>query len=83
MEEGTKILIPVYAIHHDPEYYPDPERFDPDRFTEENKVSRDHFTYLPFGEGPRVCIGKEHSCLIYYIRQYYIYFVNLISLYQQ
>jgi cytochrome P450 family 6 len=58
LDEGTKVLIPVYAIHHDPKYYPDPERFDPNRFTDISKSTRQHFTYLPFGEGPRVCIGK-------------------------
>ncbi|KAJ9583121.1 hypothetical protein L9F63_022535 [Diploptera punctata] len=63
LEEGTKVLIPVYALHHDPQNYPDPERFDPDRFSEDNKNSRDHFTYLPFGEGPRVCIGFRYGVL--------------------
>lgn len=63
LQEGTKVLIPVYAIHHDPKYYPDPERFDPDRFTDISKSSRQQFTYLPFGEGPRVCIGFRYGML--------------------
>ncbi|PSN52605.1 Cytochrome P450 6k1 [Blattella germanica] len=63
LDTGTKILIPVYALHHDPENYPEPEKFDPDRFTDDNKNSRDHFTYLPFGEGPRVCIGFRYGVL--------------------
>jgi hypothetical protein len=58
LREGTLVYIPVMGIHHDPKYYPEPERFDPERFTEENKNSRPHFTYLPFGDGPRMCIGK-------------------------
>lgn len=55
---GDKLLIPAYSIHHDPKYYPNPEVFDPERFTEENKASRPHGTFLPFGDGPRICIGK-------------------------
>src|SRR5690349_509478 len=51
--KGTTIEIPVYAIHRDPEYYPEPEKFDPERFTPENVKTRKPFTYLPFGEGSR------------------------------
>jgi cytochrome P450 family 6 len=58
LEKGMTTIIPVLALHHDPKYYPDPERFDPERFNEDEKKKRHHYVYLPFGEGPRICIGK-------------------------
>jgi cytochrome P450 family 6 len=58
LEKGMTTIIPVFALHHDPKYYPDPERFDPERFNENEKSKRHHFVYLPFGEGPRICIGN-------------------------
>lgn len=63
LRKGTPVYLPVMGIHHDPQYYPEPERFDPERFTEENKKSRPHFTYLPFGEGPRNCIGMRFGLM--------------------
>ena len=58
LEKGMPTVIPVYALHHDPKYYPEPDRFDPERFNEDEKAKRHHYVYLPFGEGPRICIGK-------------------------
>ncbi|XP_031354343.1 cytochrome P450 9e2-like [Photinus pyralis] len=55
--------IPIYAIHRDETYYPEPVKFDPERFSEENKHKIKPFTYLPFGVGPRNCIGSRFALL--------------------
>jgi cytochrome P450 len=58
LKPGDGVYIPIYALHHDPDYFPDPEKFDPERFSDENKGNINPFAYLPFGSGPRNCIGK-------------------------
>lgn len=60
-EMGTKLWIPVYALHHDADYYPKPEEFDPERFTPERIAKRNNSTYLPFG--PRNCIGLRFGMM--------------------
>ncbi|KAJ8916089.1 hypothetical protein NQ315_004455 [Exocentrus adspersus] len=63
LEEGTAVLFPTMGIHRDPQYYPDPERFDPERFSDENIGNIKPYTYFPFGLGPRSCIGSRFALL--------------------
>ncbi|XP_317263.2 probable cytochrome P450 6a14 [Anopheles gambiae] len=63
LPKGLNIIVPVYAIHYDPQHYPEPERFDPDRFTPEGCRQRAPYTFLPFGAGPKICIGYRQGKL--------------------
>ncbi|XP_029651601.1 cytochrome P450 3A14 [Octopus sinensis] len=56
---NISINIPIHALHHNPKYWPNPEKFDPDRFSEEAQKTHTKFAYLPFGAGPRICIGMR------------------------
>lgn len=60
---GTQVMVGVYAMHHDPALWPDPERFDPDRFDSFRLSGGDRWRYLPFGGGPRSCIGDHFAML--------------------
>ena len=59
----TLIFITPFITHRDPNYWPDPERFDPDRFAPEPVSSRPRHIYYPFGEGPHVCIGNNFALM--------------------
>lgn len=63
LEKGTGIWVPIFGLHRDPEYFPDPERFDPDRFLPEEIKNRNPAVYMPFGDGPRQCIGIRFAML--------------------
>ncbi|XP_055696959.1 probable cytochrome P450 9f2 [Phlebotomus papatasi] len=62
-EKDNIMWIPVHAFHRDPNHYPDPEKFDPERFNDENKSKIDPNTYIPFGLGPRNCIGSRFALM--------------------
>ena len=58
---GSTILVSPWVVHHDPRYYPDPFRFDPQRWTPERLAARPKFSYFPFGGGHQRCIGESFS----------------------
>jgi cytochrome P450 len=58
VEKGVDVTVPITSLHYDPRYFSDPDRFDPERFNDENKAKILPGTYLPFGIGPRNCIGR-------------------------
>ncbi|CAG7833968.1 unnamed protein product [Allacma fusca] len=61
VKKGMRLLIPINSIHHDEKYYPDPEKFNPEHFSAENKAKRHPYAYLPFGQGPRNCIAMRFA----------------------
>jgi cytochrome P450 len=59
--QGSLVVVSPYLVHHDPRWYPDPERFDPERWRPEAAVERPKFSYFPFGGGTRMCIGEQFA----------------------
>jgi cytochrome P450 len=60
---GTFVYVPVYAVHRHEEFWDRPDLFDPDRFTPEAIKTRDRYVYLPFGAGPRICVGMSFALM--------------------
>jgi len=58
--KGTYVGIAAAGIHRDEKYYPNPNQFDPERFNAENKAQRHQYAHMPFGHGPRNCIGTYY-----------------------
>ncbi|XP_046870586.1 thromboxane-A synthase isoform X2 [Hypomesus transpacificus] len=59
LPKGATLEIPAGFLHYDPEHWPEPDKFIPERFTPEAKANRHPFVYLPFGAGPRSCVGMR------------------------
>lgn len=60
---GANLIVGIFALHRDPALWEEPERFDPDRFLPERSAGRDRWCYLPFGGGPRSCVGDHFAML--------------------
>lgn len=72
IKPGDAFWIPIHAIHNDPKNFPNPDKFDPERFSDANSGSIGSAVYLPFGSGPRNCIGSrfalmEMKAILYHI----------------
>lgn len=72
IEKGKSVIFSIVGLHNDPQYFPNPAKFDPERFSDENRHNIKPNTYLPFGIGPRNCIGSrfalmEMKTIVYYL----------------
>lgn len=70
--KGDQLWIPVHCYHHDQDYWSEPDKFDPERFSEENKSNINPAHYIPFGMGPRQCIANRFSLLEGKVAFYYL-----------
>jgi cytochrome P450 len=63
VKPGDLVVLCMYAVHHNADYFPDPEKFDPERFSPDRESQIPRYAYLPFGAGPRVCIGSGFALM--------------------
>lgn len=82
VEIGTNVVMPIFGMHHDPKHFPEPEKFIPERFSDENKDTINPYVYMPFGHGPRKCIGNRFALmetktlLVHVLRKFRIKFTD-------
>lgn len=80
IEKGVSVMIPTYGLHHDERFYPEPDKFDPERFSDEKKINIIPGSYIPFGLGPRNCIGmkaiqeENNLILVFFTFSLYLHF---------
>jgi cytochrome P450 len=63
LKKHSVVFMPLYVLHHDSRWWKQPEQFDPERFSAENEPNIPKYAYLPFGGGPRVCIGNHFAMM--------------------
>lgn len=79
INEDVKVLIPIQALHRDPKYFENPDQFDPERFNDGAvKEYMRKFVYLPFGEGPRACVGELIHFYVSKLSSSFIRFTKII-----
>lgn len=63
LPSGTMIILPPISVHRRPNYYPNPHKFDPDRFLPEECANRHAYSFIPFSAGPRNCLGQKFAII--------------------
>lgn len=70
--KGTEVWFPIHSYQCDAKYFPEPDRFNPERFSDENKATINPSNYVPFGTGPRMCIGNRFALMEIKVMLYYL-----------
>jgi cytochrome P450 len=63
IHKGDVMIMAIYALHRRADFFPDPEKFEPERFTPEGEKQLPRYAYMPFGAGPRICIGNHFAMM--------------------
>ncbi|KAH8372471.1 hypothetical protein KR093_011702, partial [Drosophila rubida] len=78
-KKGDRIFVPIAGIQLDSQYFPNPHKFDPERFSDENKDKIVPYTYIPFGTGPRICIGEFLQSIFSLCTTYILIYIMYIA----
>ncbi|MBC7869560.1 MAG: cytochrome P450, partial [Chitinophagaceae bacterium] len=63
VDKWVSVVVNIFGVHRDERFFPEPEKFDPERFSPENEKNIQKYAYMPFGAGPRVCIGNAFAMM--------------------